>query len=864
MANSLADLNIRLGFLFDQRSLARVERDLQRTAAKLSRVGSDMSLAISAPLGLIGVSAIKAAGDIESFENALKSQLGSAAAAKTELEALRKEALKPGLGFEQAVKGSVSLQAVGLSADQARKTLSEFGNALAFAGKGKAELDGVALAITQISAKGKVSAEEINQIAERLPQIRTLMKQAFGTADTEALQKLGITSEQFISGIVKQMEGLPRATGGIKNSIENAGDAVSQFLGSIGNEINKAFNITSLSEELSDTLKSVSNSFAALDDSTKRMAVQFGLAVVAAGPLLKVFGAFYGAAGQLVGIWSKIAGVISTAWSGLSTAVISSFGIVDNSIKGFEAAFGRLKVALGVVGLVAGLATAFYTLADNFDAAKFGADKFAESQKAIISQTASEIGLLNQSFDVLKDETKGRFEKGKVIDQLLKQYPEYLKGIDLEKASITELNTIQRSLNDSILRGVAERQKAAAITSIYEKQAETLLRIQQLKDGASITASEATLIDTGDMIAAGGRAEAVMIKLKQRAEALGSQVGVVASQFDSAFGTINRAIDPTIEAEYKLRDAYYAEKESVGENTAATNTATVSAKALAAAKREKKDATAAAKAADDEETASMERYAKMVREIEQAWLDEANAEAAARALSVGAVDTSTGAPGGELQLKDPGQAITDLPTKITPAVEAMNALNSSFFSFNEVFASVAENIGTNGSILANIALAMGSSMQEAASKGVNSFAELGNAAKEAASKIIRAYIQEGVAAAVAKALGGVPFPFNIAAGAAAGALAPALFSKALGAIGIQGFAKGTSSAPGGLSLVGEKGPELLNIPKYSQVYTANQTSKMLSGMDGGGGVTLDGEFTVRGTDLVLVFERAQQKNARFR
>lgn len=50
-----------------------------------------------------------------------------------------------------------------------------------------------------------------------------------------------------------------------------------------------------------------------------------------------------------------------------------------------------------------------------------------------------------------------------------------------------------------------------------------------------------------------------------------------------------------------------------------------------------------------------------------------------------------------------------------------------------------------------------------------------------------------------------------------------------GAIGgFFGFANGTMNAPGGLSIVGERGPELVNLPKGSQVYTAGQTSEMLS------------------------------------
>jgi hypothetical protein len=51
-----------------------------------------------------------------------------------------------------------------------------------------------------------------------------------------------------------------------------------------------------------------------------------------------------------------------------------------------------------------------------------------------------------------------------------------------------------------------------------------------------------------------------------------------------------------------------------------------------------------------------------------------------------------------------------------------------------------------------------------------------------------------------------------------------------------GFATGTSYAPGGMALVGEEGPEIVNLPRGSQVVTASQTQKMV----GGGGVTING------------------------
>ncbi len=135
----------------------------------------------------------------------------------------------------------------------------------------------------------------------------------------------------------------------------------------------------------------------------------------------------------------------------------------------------------------------------------------------------------------------------------------------------------------------------------------------------------------------------------------------------------------------------------------------------------------------------------------------------------------------------------------------------------------------------------------------------------AAAKIIRAYIQQGVAAAVAKALSSVPFPFNIAAGAAAGGLAAALFTKAIGAIGVKGFARGTDYAPGGMALVGEQGPELVNLPTGSQVFSNPRTRSMLNGRGGENReISLTGEFALFGSDLLLMIERAKRKNDRLR
>lgn len=55
------------------------------------------------------------------------------------------------------------------------------------------------------------------------------------------------------------------------------------------------------------------------------------------------------------------------------------------------------------------------------------------------------------------------------------------------------------------------------------------------------------------------------------------------------------------------------------------------------------------------------------------------------------------------------------------------------------------------------------------------------------------------------------------------------------------FAKGTTDAPGGMAIVGEEGPEMIELPKHSRVYTAAETKAMMSVKNGiSGGSNLQG------------------------
>ena len=267
----------------------------------------------------------------------------------------------------------------------------------------------------------------------------------------------------------------------------------------------------------------------------------------------------------------------------------------------------------------------------------------------------------------------------------------------------------------------------------------------------------------------------------------------------------------------------------------------------------------------------------MIREIEQAWKDEAdaanmaaleaaNADSALRTESIGATDTTGAAPVEGAQPLALGVNVEQV-TAATTALELMRttmaALTAGTATFGETFSAVAENIVANGTLLQNVALAAGEAMQGYADQGGSSLKELALTAAAASAKIVRGFIQEGVARAAASALEAVPFPFNIIAAGAAGAIAGTLFNKLISSIGIPAHAKGTRDAPGGLSLVGERGPELIQLPRHSRVFPAHETNSMLKNAETPG-VSMSGEFSVRGTDLVLILDRVQQNQKRTR
>ena len=326
------------------KELGKVEKSMTKFGQNMSNLGSTLTQSLTLPIIGVGAAALKSFADMEKLENGLIAIMGSSEGAAIELEKLRKVAENPGLALPEVVKASASLQSVGMNADAARETITQFGNAVARAGGGAEQFDGVVLALSQISAVGKVTQEDLNQIKERLPEFARVMKEEFGVVTAEGIRELGISSEEFIQRSVGALGNLERANGGLANTFDNLKDNVGASLAELGKAINETLNLEAVAAALSTGLQRLVDGFKSLNPETQGFIVKAGLLVAALGPAIFIVGKLISTFGALIGTTR----LIMTTVKNLSTVISGAFAkiLANPAILG-------VTLAIAAVGAIA-------------------------------------------------------------------------------------------------------------------------------------------------------------------------------------------------------------------------------------------------------------------------------------------------------------------------------------------------------------------------------------------------------------------------------------------------------------------------------------------------------------------------------
>jgi tape measure domain-containing protein len=343
---ALGKLNLKLGIDVSDldKELGKVERSMSRFGGKMQNIGTTLTQSLTLPIIGLGAASLKSFADIEKLQNGLIAIMGSSTDAAVEMERLRKVAENPGLALPEVVKASASLQSVGMNADAARETITQFGNAVARAGGGAEQFDGVVLALSQISAVGKVTQEDLNQIKERLPEFARVMKEEFGVVTAEGIRELGISSEEFIKRSVGALGNLERANGGLANTFDNLKDNVGASLAELGKAINETLNLEAVVATLSEGLQRLVDGFKSLNPETQGFIVKAGLLVAALGPAIFIVGKLISTFGALIGTTR----LIMTTVKNLSTVISGAFAkiLANPAILG-------VTLAIAAVGAIA-------------------------------------------------------------------------------------------------------------------------------------------------------------------------------------------------------------------------------------------------------------------------------------------------------------------------------------------------------------------------------------------------------------------------------------------------------------------------------------------------------------------------------
>lgn len=824
----LKELNIKLGADTKQlqAQMRKAANDLRREGRNFGQIGTELSLAVSLPLLGIGASAIRAAGDIEAFKmgfnTTMKAAGRSAQDAAKEMEALREIAKMPGIDFEQAIKGSMRLQGVGMSAEKARKIMEELANGIAMAGGTAQEFDGVTRQLAQMSGKGRVLQEDLTILLENMPMLAKVLNDTFGTSNAEKLREMGVSAQDFIDGVTNGLSKLERVPGGLANSMVNFGVEVKMALATVGESINKAFNVTGKLEDFAGWISATATKFSQLSEGTQK-AIITTLAITAAiGPAIKAAAIWNNTKAAAIDLANKAVGAYKSL-AGSVLAATEKFAAMDKVAK--ATTIGLIVAAIGLAVLAYQNLTSKMSEAERVQATL--TDVNMEAAKAIAAEKVEAERLTT----VLNDETASRKDKEAALKRLRAINSDYFGDLDLEKSKVEDVNAALSSYIKSI-------EKRARLTAANQKlvdiEKQLLDTQQQFEDAKPDFWQQA-----GNAVLNYGNATGfVMANVKDFTANLAENKKALEAQKAALLGVLEEGGGPVA-------------------STGGTSVSMPAGSGKGKAKKPK------------EQVDAMKELA--------AAMATADARAAALGTTFDATQAKTDAIRDAIETLI-GQGVTpsderlamlserykNLTADIEPLPALFNAVTGAMQLSTTVQDVVIEKADAMSKAFENMTAVMGTAMEAAgaamtdmAAQGETSFKRMGKAALKAAADVVRAALMEAVATQIKKILVNVPAPFNLALAAAGGAAVGVLFNKALSTLKIPALAEGATVTRPTLALIGEKGPEMV-IPPKKLPGVAAMAGLTRSGSD----MRLSGEFRVQGTDLVLVLEKAQQQQFR--
>jgi len=543
------------------------------------------------------------------------------------------------------------------------------------------------------------------------------------------------------------------------------------------------------------------------------------------------------------------------------------FGFIGiaNNINPLVESFGRLKAETGSTGGAlkalasgltgpAGLGLAFgvVTAAISFAQIGFSAwNRKAKETKDIADETAKALESITQSLAkeatnvtsliaVLDNETESRDRKLSALQELKKINPQIFGDLDLEKGKVEGLTTAY----DAYISSLQSTITAKLLQGRIEKELNNLITIQ----GGALTESEKGILNIGKAINSG-----VVNNLKQFGSE-GANAALKVQEINSAF---DRKKQSNIDASKAKIAALTAELSKLSQ---AIDLPEIKPDKGGKVKKATKDVETLADAYKSfvAQITANQRIALAFNEPSTkaniqaytSFIETAITKFKASGTFTLPLVVELNALKRSLDAVKPKDLVSSLQEKInlTPIAIPFDIPQGSINNLKKQTTDITSNLSAAlESSIAAIGVGLGEGLA-AAINGTANFGDIFQSIFNALGGVVATLGEQIIAigaaalnaqAAIAQALAN---PFLVIA---AGVALVALGSLIKSATSQNRFAVGTRNAPGGMALVGERGPEMISLPRGSQVLPAAQTANMMGGV--GAAVEIYG--ILRGQDI---------------
>lgn len=338
-----------------EKGLSNLDKKSSKLSKKFTSFGTKMTVGVTAPLTALATAGVKYNATMESYLANLTTLLGgNEQEAQKLLDTLKEMANTTPYEATDLVKATQKMMAFGISAEDSLKYLNMLGDvAMGDANK----MDSLTLAFSQISASGKASMEDINQMIDQGFNPLTIVAQKTGESMADLRDRVsdGGVSFEEIAGAFQTAT----SEGGIfYQSMDKASETTNGKISTLKDGFNTA--LGSMTESLLpfvteavEGLTKVANWFANLDENGKRTVLTIAGIALAIGPVSSAIGGLVKIGDGI----SKLGKNITKLKNGFSTFT----GIVSKGatgLKSFATTVGKAAINFGKLAVQAALATA--------------------------------------------------------------------------------------------------------------------------------------------------------------------------------------------------------------------------------------------------------------------------------------------------------------------------------------------------------------------------------------------------------------------------------------------------------------------------------------------------------------------------